>query len=113
MEEPTIDEMRHETRFIWAHHVAFASNANCRQDIVACAHYVPKSGPVQLRDHAGGTGFQLVLENDEAHEFEVAFGLSPSQFLNLPPAEFPFVFGGTGNHTEAFVGVVVEKIFVI
>lgn len=95
-----------ETWFIASKHVAFTGNTDSSQDIVTSAHNIANSCLVQLGNHTRSTWLQFVLENDEAQEFEVGFGLSSCHLLDFHPAQLPFVFAGTGNHTVSFVSVV-------
>jgi hypothetical protein len=61
----TFDEMGDETHFTASKHIAFASNTDCSQDIVASAHHITNASFIQLINDTGSAGLQFILEDDE------------------------------------------------
>ena len=99
--------------FIRINHFAFPCDTDCSQYVVPCTHYVTDVGLVELRHHVGGCGLQLILEDYEAQELQITFGVCSGQLLNLHPTKFLFIFGGTGNYTIPLMGIMIEKFVVI
>jgi hypothetical protein len=99
--------MGDETLFIRSNHLAFTSNTDCSQDVVARAHGIANTSLVELRYDLGRSALQLVLKYNEASEFQVAFSFGTCHLLYLHPAKLALVSGSTGNHAVSLVSVVV------
>ena len=88
-------------------------NADSGQDVIPGDHDGPYVRLNELLDNLCRRWLQLVLEDDEADEFEVGFHLVPRHRLRLNPAESLDVLGGASNDTVSFVSVKREKLFVV
>lgn len=82
----TFDKMGDKTLLVRTNHLAFASNADSSQDVVACAHDIPNASLVELGNHLGRGALQLILKDDKACEFQVALSFSACQLLHFHPA---------------------------
>ena len=71
----TINEMGNKAMRGPVYQVTLSRDADRCQDVVSCAHDLPDASAGELVDGTRRPRFQLVLEDDEAHEPEVGLDL--------------------------------------
>lgn len=109
----TFYKSRHKAMCATIHQSTLAGNTDGRQNVVASHHDCADIRIQQLLDHACGGGFELVLEDDEADEIEIALYFSTSHLLSLDPAQLLQVSSSAGNDTIPLVGVERKPFFIV
>jgi hypothetical protein len=93
--------------------ITLSSNADCCQDVISGTHHLANVCLGQFIQNAGSARLELVFKNDKSNKFKVRLGFSALHFLNLNPIQLCDVLGGTGNDSEASVGIIGKQLFVI
>src|SRR5687767_14357954 len=91
----------------------FPSNTDRCQDIVTRHHDGADVRHLQLLQNAGGSGLELVLENNEAYKLEFSLSLSSRHLLCLDPTEPVQMLCRAANNTVALMRVVRKQFFVV
>lgn len=101
----TFEEARDEAMGVLIHKTAVPRYADGGEDVVAGNHDRTDVRLGQLLEDTGRGRLELVLEDDEAHEVELALSFVPLHLLALDPGKLFQMFGGTSNDSVALVRV--------